>query len=240
MLRLVRSDPERARFDGAFFRRDALFWPIARAATVFAGASDWPAVSAYAALGAEVRAGVRFVEQKPPKAPKPVRRVEDLYDACIVRGEVPTRERSWHDYLNALVWVAFPSTKRALHARQHAVVSRWLVDHGAIDDAGVVAKLPNARTREHDALALLDEGGVAIVRHAGGVRYVPFGHALFEGLVMGTPSMVARGVDLVLQGALPHGDEDVVACVDALLAERIEGPLSPDLLPRVPLDQARA
>ena len=45
----------------------------------------------------------------------------ERYDARIaLERVVPTRARSWHDLLNALVWATFPRAKLALHARSAA------------------------------------------------------------------------------------------------------------------------
>ncbi|MBS2020575.1 MAG: DUF3025 domain-containing protein [Deltaproteobacteria bacterium] len=131
------------------------------------------------ALGA--LAGIRFVRQ--PKVPRRRRRTPkdpaSMYDARIVNeGVVPTREGSWHDLMNALVWATFPRAKLALHTRQHGLVR--------IARPGESLRRP----RELDALALLDEGGVAVP--ASGAREpVVFGHAIYEGYVLGWPAPVA-------------------------------------------------
>lgn len=165
--------PRGAPWDDAFARRSPLFWPIGAAAARLAGEPTFPDPERLDALFGET-AGVRFVRA----APKPGRRARrrgdaaELYDARIVeRGEVPTRAASWHDLLNALVWATFPRAKRAIHARQHALVVPAA--------PGQVVHRPRAL----DALALFDEGGVAVV--AGEDRPVLFGHALYEGLVEG-------------------------------------------------------
>jgi hypothetical protein len=63
------------------------------------------------------------------------------------RGEVATRERNWHDLLNALVWLRYPKLKRALNARQ----------------VGEIAKVgPRQRTRAQCALTHFDEAGVVV------------------------------------------------------------------------------
>ena len=80
----------------------------------------------------------------------------------------------WHDFMNALVWATFPRAKAALHRQQHALYQAWATP-GA-------TRLPNARTREQDGLALVDEGGVVILASNAGDLVVPFGHALFEGI----------------------------------------------------------
>lgn len=129
-------------------------------------------------------AGIRFVRQE--KVPRRRRRTPrdpaSMYDARIVNeGVVPTREGSWHDLMNALVWATFPRAKKALHARQHGLVR--------IAQPGESLRRP----RELDALALLDEGGVAVTKDGG---RVVFGHAIYEGYVLGWPAPVMAGFDL--------------------------------------------
>jgi hypothetical protein len=125
----------------------------------------------------------------------------DLYEGQIVeRGQVPTRLDDWHDFFNALTFAAFPRAKWALHRRQYELLK------GRVGPD--TRRLPGARTREQDALALFDEGGIALVVapaiahgrsqaqlaasaaalcRAGQARAVPFGHALHEHLIEGLP-----------------------------------------------------
>jgi hypothetical protein len=229
-LRLVRR--EHSSFDARFFERHPYHWPIARAAGTFADRHDWPEPSEYGAAftgDAPVRFELAPAKRRRPRG-EPVIRA-DLYDAIIVRRcVVPTRARMWHDYLNALVWATFPRSKLALHTRQHEAIERWLPE-GA-------TQLPNARTRELDALALVDEGGVLVLDFGDHQTTVLFGHALFEGLVFGQPAMVARGVVLDARGARAAGDEAVLRLADALLSARLADRarvVSPDELPRFPL-----
>lgn len=225
-LRLVRH--AHTTFDARFFERHEAFWPIARAARVFADRAEWPDVREYARafVGA---APVTFE----PARPRPRRRAtptslrSNLYDAKIVtEAVVPTRPRSWHDYLNALVWASFPRAKKALHARQHRAVQAWI-------PAGAT-RLPNARTRELDALALLDEGGILTLEGAGQRVTLVFGHALYEGIVLDHRAMVARGASIVVAG-LPSNDDARVALADEALTAVIEDPTrldGPDELTR--------
>lgn len=202
---------ERPAFDGCFFTRHPDFWPIAEAAKRFSEHADWPAVEEYNAPGVPVR-----FEEAPLKRKRPPGEIvrAELYDARIVNDRVvPTRPRMWHDFLNALVWLTFPKAKLALHRRQHAAIERW-IPPGA-------TQLPNARTREQDALALVDEGGVLLVEG----RTMFFGHALFEGLVFGQLAMISRGV--ALTGTAAGADAELAAMLDD--AARF---LRPDELPR--------
>ncbi len=231
-LRLVRH--ERSAFDGRFYERRDEYWPIARPASTFAGRDDWPEVDEYTSVF-EGEPAVRF-ELAPVKRRRPQGQLIDrstLYDAVIVqRRVVPTRPRMWHDYLNALVWASFPKSKLALHGRQHRAIERWIPE-GA-------TQLPNARTRELDALALVDEGGILLLdRGDGHTSAVLFGHALFEGLVLGQRAMVARAVILDARRHEPPSDAaGTVRLADALLEAMLTDEtriVSPDELPRHPL-----
>lgn len=63
------------------------------------------------------------------------------------RGLIATRERSWHDLFNALVWLRFPGLKHALNTLQVAEVARM----GA-----------KRRSRTQYALTHFDEAGVIV------------------------------------------------------------------------------
>lgn len=217
-LRLVRAAS--AAFDARFYERDPRFGPIAEVASSFVEYKDWPAPAELDRALAS-RAGVHFVpaKRRPRRQRGPVN-LGEMYDAHIVRGEVPTREKNWHDFLNALVWATFPRAKAALHARQHAALQAW-ARTGEVASGDQVRRLPNARTRELDALALIDEGGILLCDDA----KIVFGHAIYEGFVLEVPAMIARGV--VLHGPAANADE--------LLTARLAEPLSPDVLPREPL-----
>jgi hypothetical protein len=142
-------------------------------------------------------------------------------------GEVETRPESWHDLFNALAWIAYPRAKAMINA-QHAAIL------GERGDAEAKHRGP-----ERDALTLFDEGGVAVLsddpvffdrirdfewkrafwterealsRH---VRFLAFGHALFENALEPHLGMVAKTVFLSVARIPP--DEALVAAVDELL-----------------------
>jgi hypothetical protein len=64
------------------------------------------------------------------------------------RGEIATRERNWHDLLNALIWMRYPQLKSALNGRQVAEIAV----------AG-----PKTRTRAQCALTHFDEAGIVVL-----------------------------------------------------------------------------
>lgn len=150
------------------------------------------------------------------------------YEARVTAGVIPTREGSWHDAFNVLAFIAFPRTKAALHARS------WQLQRTRLAATGRRGN----RSREEDALAVLDEASLvlagnpsaveavdraraaddlgqldAVVRARGVGAYV-LGHALLEHLVLGRDPIGAGVVTL----AVPAPTR---AAVDDALARRI-------------------
>ena len=63
------------------------------------------------------------------------------------KGEAACRERDWHDFLNAMVWMTFPAAKAALNARHIREMT---------------TEQPGRRGRARDAITLFDEGGAIV------------------------------------------------------------------------------
>lgn len=82
---------------------------------------------------------LRFVAPEQPLAAR------DYEQQILQTGRVPTRADTWHDVMNALVWLRFPRFKAALNAAHVAAMD---------DETGSV------RGRRRDALTMLDESGV--------------------------------------------------------------------------------
>ena len=220
-------------FDPGFVERHPLLWPLRRAAAVLAAHRDWPDVAAWGAVFAGAPPITFRVAaprgRRPGRAPRPP---DALYDAMIVeRGVVPSRPRHWHDFANALVWGTFPRAKLALHRRQGGLV--------AARRGAAPSPLPPHRSREQDGLAMIDEGGVVALAAPGAELRLVFGHALYEGFVLGVRGMTARMVRLPV-AALAR---DPVAQADAALAAALAGDglsTRPESLPRVFVPDAPA
>lgn len=100
---------------------------------------------------------LRFVEQEYGKLP-----FEAQYEPrCYLKGEVPTRTHNWHDLLNALAWLTFPSTKAIINARHYHALTDALPDKGAAGSAGAVPRSERGAVR--DVNTLFDESGVIVV-----------------------------------------------------------------------------
>lgn len=161
---------------------------------------DWPSV---ATLNSRLRdASVHFAAQTPELLADGLHYEQRILE----RGEIATRERNWHDLLNALVWLRYPKLKRALNARQV----------GEIEQVG-----PKRRTRAQCALTHFDEAGIVVAlrdptllalwdahdwhglfwreRGAwsdGRIEVSVFGHALLEHALM--PKQMLTGKALVV------------------------------------------
>jgi hypothetical protein len=191
----------------------------------------WPAHEELTALAVGIVTSrgvpVRFV---PPRTRHDEGR--PYYELHIAQtGEVETRAQNWHDLFNALAWVALPKAKAAINA-QHAA----MLEEGGREEA-------RRRNPARDALTLFDEGGVAvasgdptllqlIAEHrwkelfwlrrdelAGKVRFIAFGHSLFEKMLAPFIGIVAKTVFLPVDegfAALPGPAQ--AARADALLA----------------------
>lgn len=225
-MRLARRFPYADRFWEA-----PIFDAVRSVAAKLPRRHDFPTVGELdAALFAPLRArGISVhleVQEAGPRPKHPP--LSDRYDVRIAEaGVVPTRERSWHDLMNALVFAAFPKTKLAIHRRHAGELAAHYARHGG---------LPNARSRLQDVLALFDEGGVVVVATngdtgalaraaaaedlatirarvgAGSARLAVLGHAVLEHAVMGEE--LPRAMPLVLPDAV---DLDT-ALADAILA----------------------
>ena len=146
-------------------------------------------------------------------------------------GEIETRAENWHDLFNALVWIAFPDAKAAINA-QHAAI---LEERGEEE--------ARRRSPERDALTLFDEGGVIVASSApelarlivdfewkelfwkrraeleAGMRFLAFGHALYEQALDPYLGMVAKTVFLpVDERFFALAPEAQAAHADQLLA----------------------
>src|SRR5271166_4157652 len=84
-------------FDPGFVARDALFWPLARAARALGPHGDFPTVQGLASVF-EGDPPVRFVPSAPRRRRGAPVDVRALYDARItIERAVPTRPGCWHD-----------------------------------------------------------------------------------------------------------------------------------------------
>ena len=157
------------------------------------------------------------------------------YEAQVhASGEVPTRAQSWHDLFNALVWLAFPRTKRRINALHLQHLN---------EAAG------GRRGTARDVLTLLDESGVLVAcadeslaellrgfqwqslfqaRRAdvlAGMRFVVFGHALQEQALNPRPGITGKALFIhCSQASLSEPLPALLDRLDAGTASLLEEP----------------
>src|SRR5688572_23596638 len=181
-------------WDAHFLQRLPLYEPLNVHGSNLATA-DWPTLAELqAALDSRgvVSGGGQPLRAVAPDATRP-RAFEQRYEARLyLAGELEVRPRSWHDVFNAMVWLAFPSTKAAINARHYRALLAQL-------QAGATN-----RGAAQDALTLFDEGGVLVAssdadlldavrgfewkwlfwrereRVIKRMRWMLFGHAIYE------------------------------------------------------------
>ena len=167
---------------------------------------------------------IRFVPPRPDG---------QIYECRIWEsGEVETRPDNWHDFFNALVWLSFPLTKRAVSAA-HV---------GAMQAPGEI------RGKTRDALTHFDECGIVVLSSQPELlellrsfqwkqlfvdrrpevircmRFVIFGHATYEQLLRPFRGLTAKAVLYEVSAAwLDMDGAAQVGAVDALLSTDLAG-----------------
>lgn len=162
-------------------------------------------------------------------------------------GEVSTREDSWHDLFNALVWSRWPRLKAAMNAAHSQEFQRHHSQRGPMRDAltlfdecGVVVVSSDAAVL--DALSSRDWNQVfrqLANRWQNEIRIFVCGHALLEKFLQPYKAVTAHAVLLQLDSAwcrLPR--EQLLKELDTRLAQELLASrllLSPPTLSPLPL-----
>lgn len=158
---------------------------------------------------------IRFI--RPPLAGTRIYADQFEVRTCL-RGEIPMRERSWHDAFNALVWLAFPRTKAAINQRHVGELDLDRSERAIVEDE--TYSPGGRRGASRDAFTLFDESGIIVAcanadllellrmrawktlfwtRRAQvkqQMRFYVFGHALHEKAMHAYKGMTARALVL--------------------------------------------
>ena len=228
-------------WDPDFLERSPIFEPLRPHAPAFAFGARWPTLEdwqqAFDARRPPV-SNARGARLRPMQVGRKAATLEERYEARIyLAGELPLRKQNWHDCFNALAWLAFPQGKAALNARHYAALQE---QHAAgRSNRGTV----------QDALTLFDEGGVVVAysddefaekvrrfawkdlfwanrgRLAGRMRFVLFGHALFEKALRPFLGITGRAILLRTEtGLLAAPTDTLVGYLDARIAGHLSDP----------------
>lgn len=215
--------------------RSPMFDAVRAPLDALSGMRDWPALADLNALVAGLEnprgAPLRFV-------PAPQGASAMQYEMQIAAtGQIPTRERHWHDFFNACAWLSFPTAKGILSER-----------HAALLEARGAAEA-RARSVERDVLTLFDESGVVIAcadpaladairgfrwrelfweRRAAcieNLRCYLFGHAQLEKALDPHVGMTARAIIVPVGGVfLAASREAQLATLDHQVARWLDDP----------------
>ena len=128
-----------------FFHSSPVFQSIRSFAKNFSRSKNWPNLAELESL---------FVQQKLTIKPVPQgaapQTFEEHYEPRIyLKGELQTRTENWHDFFNAMIWLQFPETKKALNQLHfHAAKKR---------------PVGSNRSPLENAITLFDECGCVLV-----------------------------------------------------------------------------
>lgn len=173
------------------------------------------------------------------------------YETHILQtGQVPTRPDTWHDVLNALVWLRFPRFKAALN-----------VAHGE----AMAVETDSRRGRRRDAMTVLDESGVWVISRdpalpklllerawqplfwdrrqevETAMHFVVVGHALLEKALAPYLSMTGKCLTLISDALDPDAAEaQAVIALGAIDTPRQLAPLPVQGVPGWDADNAHA
>jgi hypothetical protein len=177
--------------------------------------------------------------ETPPRAASgmPIRFVLPDEDAAgyeervHAHGEVETRAGNWHDFFNALAWLAYPRTKRILNGRHHAALlaqrAAGRSERGTLRDAitqfdecGIVVASASAALvdliRAHEWKRLFWAHRAELARE---MRFFVFGHATWDALREPFVGLTAKAVFLKVDATwLAHPGAQQVDDVDIRLA----------------------
>jgi Protein of unknown function (DUF3025) len=171
---------------------------------------------------------IRFV---PPIAEddEPTNRYEPrIYE----HGEVQTREDSWHDLFNALVWMRFPQAKAAINARHveqqklHGLQATRSAVQDAMtlfDESGVIVACSNPELalllKQHEWKKLFWQRRTDVLAH---MRFYIFGHALYEKALQPYAAMTGKVSVFLVDEKFHNNQLDTkLSELDELLASRL-------------------
>ena len=190
-----------------------------------------------AQLGRPVSGGgapIHFVETTPQP--------EGYERQIFEHGQVPTRPDNWHDFYNALCWLAFPHTKAALNARHIRHLqpgTRGAVRDAAtqFDECGVVVLHANPALAQalqsHEWVTAFWAERDALCAQ---MRFLIVGHALYERLATPHVGLCGKAVYLdvpqaVIDSPLDQQMQIADSCLSAQLADDTFAPHPRDFHP---------
>lgn len=223
-------------WDHDFARRDPWFAPL-RAVAEKLPQIGWPNVEVLDYVAQET--GRRIVNARGERIrfvpSDDATHADHAYEPLTyAHAQVRVRSINWHDLFNALVWMTFPTAKATINARHQQAIE---------------TQVGSARAPVRDALTHFDEDGMVVLsadpalsqllrafawktlfcaqraRVAESMRFVTFGHALYDKLRAPYIGLTAKCIVFdVAPQSLAREREALRAQVDRLLALHLLDP----------------
>ena len=132
-------------WDKNFHHKSLMFDCIRNFTQTYSTQDNWPTLEQFNQHFKNNNLTIKPVEQ----AGKPEKH-DDYYESRIyLNGELQTRTENWHDFFNALVWLAFPEIKKTLNKLHY--------------DISLSREPGSNRNPVENAIALFDECGIIII-----------------------------------------------------------------------------
>ncbi len=214
---------KKAEWDAHFFTRSSIFEPFLPLSAFISAFNTWPTSQDLNRLRQQIPFDIATFSGMPLRfVPQVCKNIDPAnnntavlpYERSIhLTGAVPTRTENWHDFFNALVWLTFPRAKAALNEIH-------------VQSLNQAAQRKNeARGPLRDAATLFDESGVIVLcsqselitllqQHAWkavfwqrrasvltSMRFILFGHALYEKALRPYVGMTGKGVFFKVEDA---------------------------------------
>ena len=188
----------RVSWNPRFYRDSPIFEPVSSCAEILCTQTSWPTCQDLNVLTESVGSNIVNSNSQPivfvsHEKNNISNSFEQQYEPRIyLNGEVPTREKNWHDFFNALVWMMFPRTKAALNQIHYQVLARSnscqsqtrgpLRDAATLfDESGVVVLSSQSKwitlLRQHEWKTVFWRQRASVLSS---LRFIVFGHALYE------------------------------------------------------------
>lgn len=227
------------KWDANFVSFSPIFLPLKFWADYFLKFKNaWPELKDYQALLASLGSPIttlsgealKIVEQEG----KPGHFHEYYAPRIYLTGEIQTRTENWHDFFQFLTWFMFPKTKAVINSI-HVPAAQERIDSKV--DLGHRSKIENM-------LSLFDEGGAVILcsdetllqlirdfkwktlfcsrrsELKGKLKFVTFGHALYEKGLSPYVGMTANTILLKVDAALlSASNQEQLDFIDTQLAQ---------------------
>lgn len=193
---------------------DANHWLI----PLLNAADDWPTSRELNHASARVVSGFPWTFITAPKIPrrsksKGMTSLSGYVDQICRQRQIPMRENSLHDFLNATSFLMFPHSKLALNERHRK-------------ESPLGLKPGQNRTRTQDLLTMFDEGGVLRLKGCGQHKDLIFGHAVYEHLIFNKRIRAARLDIPVADSFFANSIPTLTAQADLWFAQWLENPLN--------------